>query len=67
MLQAEKLDFAGADNSIDATVGTLKGLRSSEEWDKLWTDVKAKAASLQISVEFPRPTRHRKLDCKELL
>lgn len=61
VLQAEKLDFAGAANYIEATVGTLKGLRSSEEWEKLWTDVTTKAASLQISVESPRPTRQRRL------
>ena len=61
VLQAEKLDFAGAAGYIEATVGTLKGLRSSEDWEKLWEDVTTKAASLQISVESPRPVRCRRL------
>ena len=64
VLQAEKLDFAGAAGYIEATVGTLKGLRSSEEWEKLWKDVTTKAASLQISVESPRPIRCRRLPAR---
>ena len=64
VLQAEKLDFAAAAGYIEATVGTFKGLRSSEEWEKVWKDVTTKVASLQISVESPRPTHHRKLPAR---
>ena len=64
VLQAEKLDFAGAAGYIEATVGTLKGLRSSEEWEKLWEGVTTKAASLQISVESPRSARCRRLPAR---
>ena len=64
VLQAEKLDFAGAASYIEATVGTLKGLRSSEEWEKLWKDVTTKAASLEIMVDSPRPVRCRRLPAR---
>ena len=64
VLQAEKLDFAGAAGYIEATVGTLKGLRSSDEWKKMWEDVTTKAASLQITVESPRSTRNRRLPAR---
>ena len=64
VLQAEKLDFAGAARFIEATTTTLKGLRSSDEWKKIWEDVTAKAASLQICMEPPRPTRSRRLPAR---
>ena len=64
VLQAENLDFAGAARFIEATTATLKGLRSSDEWKKIWEDVTAKAASLQICMEPPRPIGSRRLPAR---
>ena len=64
VLQAEKLDFAAAAAYIQATLGTLKGLRSAVEWEKLWKEVTEKAACLEILVESPRPIRSRKLPAR---
>lgn len=61
VLQAEKLDFAGAADYIEATVVTLKALRITEDWNKIWENATKKAAILHVCVESPRPMRNRKL------
>ena len=64
VLQAEKLDFAGAAGYIEATVVTLKALRTTEEWKKIWENATKKAAVLHVYVESPRPVRNRKLPAR---
>lgn len=63
VLQAEKLDFAGAAGYIEATVVTLKALRTTEEW-KIWENATKKAAVLHVYVESPRPVKNRKLPAR---
>jgi len=57
VLQAEKLDFAGAAGYIEATVVTLKALRTTEDW-KIWENATKKAAIMHVCVESPRPVRN---------
>ena len=47
-MQAEKLNFTGATNCIEATVATVRDLRKAEEWRKIWECATTKATTLNI-------------------
>ena len=57
VLQAEKLDFAGPVNYIEATITTLQSQRTETEWKNIWEEATSMAASLDIPVESSRPVR----------
>ena len=57
VLQAEKLDFAGAVNYIEATITTLQSQRTETGWKNIWEKATSMATSLDIPVKSPRPVR----------
>lgn len=56
VMQAEKLDFAGAATYIMGTITTLQSQRTQNEW-KIWEEATSMATSLHIPVESLRPVR----------
>ena len=59
ILQAERLDFAGAVTCIEVSMETLHDMRSEEEWKKIWEKAVSLATEHSIGIEHPRSRRNR--------
>lgn len=57
VLQAEKLDFAGAANYIEAITATLKGKRTESEWKKVWEEATSSSMATSLSISLEPPAR----------
>jgi len=59
ILQAERLDFAGAVTCIEVSMETLHDMQSEEEWKKIWEKAVSLATEHSIGIEHPRSRRNR--------